>query len=70
MFILGLYRDNGKENGSYRDYRVYIGIIAHEDMGTYRAQSRRQNPKQPCQPHPKVLWFLVEKGLRLNGVGP
>ena len=20
-FILGLYRDNGKENGNYRDYR-------------------------------------------------
>ena len=28
--ILGLYWDNGKENGSYRvtrDYRVYIGVI-------------------------------------------
>ena len=25
--ILGLYWDNGKANGSYRDYRrVYIGI--------------------------------------------
>ena len=23
----GLYRDNGKENGNYRDYRGYIGII-------------------------------------------
>ena len=21
------YRDNGKENGNYRDYRVYIGVI-------------------------------------------
>ena len=25
-FILGLYRENGKENGNYRDSRGYIGI--------------------------------------------
>ena len=25
--ILGLYRDNGKENGNYRDYRGYVGVI-------------------------------------------
>ena len=30
-YILGLYRDHGKENGNYynglyRDYRVYIGV--------------------------------------------
>ena len=25
--ILGLYWDNGKANGSYREYRVYIGYI-------------------------------------------
>ena len=24
---LGLYRDNGKENGNYRNYRGYIGIM-------------------------------------------
>ena len=24
-YVLGLYWDNGKENGSYRDCRVYIG---------------------------------------------
>ena len=24
--ILGLYRDNGKENGTYMDYRGYIGV--------------------------------------------
>ena len=24
---MGWYWDNGKENGSYRDYREYIGII-------------------------------------------
>ena len=31
-YILGLYGNNGKENGSYhnglyRDYKVYIGVI-------------------------------------------
>ena len=25
--ILGLYRDNGNENGNYGDYREYIGAI-------------------------------------------
>ena len=25
--ILGLYKDNGKENGNYRYYRGYIGIM-------------------------------------------
>ena len=25
--ILGLYWDNGKENGTYRDYRDYTGVI-------------------------------------------
>ena len=24
---MGLFWDNGKENGKYRDYRVYIGVI-------------------------------------------
>ena len=31
--ILGLYRDNGKENGNYRGYRDYIGIINWCHMG-------------------------------------
>ena len=26
-YILRLYWENGKENGNYRDYRVYIGVI-------------------------------------------
>ena len=30
---LGLYRDNGKENGNYRDYRGYIGIIGYSILG-------------------------------------
>ena len=25
--ILGLYRDNGKQNGNYKGYRGYIGIV-------------------------------------------
>ena len=32
-YIFGLYRDNGKENGNYRDYRDYIGVIE----GLYKA---------------------------------
>ena len=28
----GIYRDNGKENGNYRNYRDYIGII----YGSYK----------------------------------
>ena len=26
-YILGLYRDNGKGNGNYRDYRGYIRVL-------------------------------------------
>ena len=26
----GLYWDNGKENGNYRGYSGYIGIIGHK----------------------------------------
>ena len=32
LSCLRLYRDNGKENGNYRDYRRYIGGI----LGLYR----------------------------------
>ena len=27
VYILRLYRDNGEENGNYRDYRVYFGVV-------------------------------------------
>ena len=31
--ILGFYWDNGKENGSYRDYRGYVDAIkTHQGM--------------------------------------
>ena len=26
LYFLGLYWDNGKENGNYRDYRDHIGL--------------------------------------------
>ena len=29
VYITGLYWDNGKENGNYRDYRGSMGIIGH-----------------------------------------
>ena len=35
VYILGLYKDNGKGNGNYRDYRVYTGIMGHI-LGLYR----------------------------------
>ena len=25
--VLGLYKDDGKEHGNYRDYRAFIGVI-------------------------------------------
>ena len=31
--ILGLYWDNGKENGNYRDYSVYIGVSIRVTLG-------------------------------------
>ena len=34
-YILGLFWDNGKENGNYRSYRGYIGIIGYI-LGFYR----------------------------------
>ena len=30
---IGLYRDNGKENGNYRDYRDYVGYILGVILG-------------------------------------
>ena len=26
VILLGLFRDNGKEAGNYRDYMVYVGV--------------------------------------------
>ena len=36
-WMLGLYRDNGKENRNYRDYRGYIRVIwgLHTDYRVY-----------------------------------
>ena len=38
---MGLYWDNGKENGNYRDYRVYIGVI----LGIYWGNIGRMENK-------------------------
>ena len=32
----GTIQDNGKENGNYRDYRVYIGVYLRVILGLYR----------------------------------
>ena len=36
VWVIGLRRENGKENGNYRDYRGYIGGIygLYVDNGT------------------------------------
>ena len=36
--ILGLYRDNGKENGNYKEYRGYIGLYRDngKEIGNYK----------------------------------
>ena len=36
--ILGLYRDNGKENGNYRDYRVYTGGYIGFILGEWKGK--------------------------------
>ena len=40
IYIMGLYWDNGKENGNYRDYRVYVGNI----LGFYWEYLARAQP--------------------------
>ena len=43
--VLGLYRDNGKETGNYRDNRDYIGIIGNICMvqGAWAESARCHN---------------------------
>ena len=38
--ILGLYRENGKENGNYRDYRDYRDYIGYSILGLYRENGK------------------------------
>ena len=42
--IVDIYRDNGKENGDYRDYRDCVGLIGSEDSGSLSLQPV-QSPK-------------------------
>ena len=46
MYILGLYWDNGKENGNYRDYRGFIG--EHQPL---------QCPKHVCTMGARVYMY-------------
>ena len=36
----GTIQDSGKENGNYRDYRVYIGVYLRDILGLYRDMHR------------------------------
>ena len=47
VVILGLYWDNGKENGNYRDYRGYKGIIG-VILGLYFFRFRVEVFKEFC----------------------
>ena len=56
-YILGLYWDNGKENGNYynglyRDYRVYTGVI----LGIYRGYIGIMEKKMETT---IVLWSIA-----------
>ena len=39
-YILGFYWDNGKENGSYRDYRDNVGDIGFI-LGEWKRKEKR-----------------------------
>ena len=41
MFYRGYLGDNGKENGNYRDYRRYIGIVGCI-LGLYRDDGKEE----------------------------
>ena len=43
---MGLNRDNGKENGNYRDYKGYIGIIVYIYIYIYILGLYRDNGKE------------------------
>ena len=45
--IVGLHRDNGKENGNYRDNRDYIGIIGFI-LGLYRDNGKENGITIVC----------------------
>ena len=55
MRILGIYWDNGKENGNYRDYRGYIRVI----LGLYWGYIGIMENKMET----------TIKGLRCRGLG-
>ena len=45
VVIWGLYWDNGKENGNYRDYRVYIGLYWGYIGGLYDTIPQKVPPR-------------------------
>ena len=51
---MGLYGDNGKENGKYRDYRGYIGIVGYI-LGLYRDNGKENGN---CY-NGFILWLIL-----------
>ena len=50
--ILGLCKDNGKENGNYRDYRVCIGVI----LGLYWDNGKENGNYRDYGDYIGVIW--------------
>ena len=45
MSDLGIYRDSGKENGNYRDYRDCIGSIKGSYLGDIGIMEKKMETK-------------------------
>ena len=58
--VLGLHRDNGKENGNYRDSRGCIGVIWGLYWGYLRIMDKRIETTR--MGHVGVLGYILSKG--------
>ena len=71
--ILGLYRDNGKEAGKYREYRGHIGFLG-VILGLYRDNGKENGNYFSIMPGSGRAVSLVERlrqdcGIYLGGSG-
>ena len=56
--ILGIYWDNGKENGNYRDYRDYIGVM----LGIYWDNGKENANYRGYRDYIRVISILIMTG--------
>ena len=45
-YILGLYRDNGKENGNHKGHKLYLG---YRVLGLYRDKGKENGNHEDCR---------------------